>query len=481
MITKSLQSDSPVWESKRYSYLAPDESRDSLVHALFNDRRAMLPHVEQLFGMDRDAVRRRRQSQRKGMREGSSFFVDVISKEDSSLVAVSGFRELKEGAGEWGAIVDPVHRRKGAASEIFASNVDMAKSLLKSLRIVAATTAENQIMISFLSKRGLREAKKIDGDNGWLRFEAPIRVIQLKLSHRGGGKRQKEHSSADSEMVAFMLKTAFFSFLLLICISPVETSRVVGRGADLMQRLRSVSSQKSGVLLDVLSDINMGNLVGEGGDDVQDVRGRMSRARLPLWFSLPDADADDQRDGMMSARVLSFPDSQGLPLQSHPASSKVFLKVLSGEFLLQTLSTENVEGSSTLDADEEEEDGSIDDCVCRGGRCPRRWGCKFWVETMSKRTGVRVNASRLPPATLSQGSPCLFLGDSVPFSLIATKGSAALLEVVITTHDDPAPSTYYQIISSQQAEDGDVEHVRLQLLSDPAPGTPTTTYVGELE
>ena len=109
------------------------------------------------------------------------------------------------------AIVDPVHRRKGAASEIFASNVDMAKSLLKSLRIVAATTAENQIMISFLSKRGLREAKKIDGDNGWLRFEAPIRVIQLKLSHRGGGKRQKEHSSTDSEMVAFMLKTAFFS------------------------------------------------------------------------------------------------------------------------------------------------------------------------------------------------------------------------------------------------------------------------------
>ena len=176
--------ESPLWESSRYLYFPPQKKRDNLVHALFCDPEAMLPHCAQLFGMKVDVLEKRRESQRKGAEEKTSFFVDVISKEDLSLVAVSGFRELRKDdingdTAEWGIIVVPKWRQKGAASEIFASNVDIADRLLNCMRIVAATTNGNHIMQQFLMKRGF--LKEENEKNEWVRFEAPLTVIKARM------------------------------------------------------------------------------------------------------------------------------------------------------------------------------------------------------------------------------------------------------------------------------------------------------------
>ena len=81
---------------------------------------------------------------------------------------------------------------------------------------------------------------------------------------------------------------------------------------------------------DALSALRMEDVAGT------ETQGRLSRARVPLWFDVLKQ-GEVQKDGVQ-AKLLSYPDSHGLSLQSR-ADNKVFLKVLSGEFRLERART----------------------------------------------------------------------------------------------------------------------------------------------
>lgn len=444
-------------ESQRFIYYAPAERRDATVHRMFNDREAMMPQVRQLYGISMRDHTRRRETQREEMKVKSSFFLDVVAKnakDHSEIVAVAGFRELRSGVAEWGIIVQPQWRGKGVAGEIFMANIETARSILGCDTIAATTTEDNSIMTKFLKRRGF---KSVSVNGEWIRYE-----FNLEKEKKKSRAKTKELSSADSEMVAFMLKSTLIALILFICICPVDTTKV----ADLIRRIATDRKTLGAAGIgDALSGLRMEDVVGT------ETQGRLSRARVPLWFDVLKQD-EVQKDGVQ-AKLLSYPDSHGLSLQSR-ADNKVFLKVLSGEFRLERLLTEGEEDYD--DGEGEGEDESLDDCVCRGGRCPRRWGCKFWVETMSKRIGVRVFASQRSSSLLSPSDDCVCLtgtddGAAQPFSLTATKSGASVLEVVL----GDSPCTYYQSLY----EEGALR--RLQLMSEPPPGSSSGTYMGVLE
>ena len=83
--------------------------------------------------------------------------------------------------------------------------------------------------------------------------------------------------------------------------------------------------------------------------------------------------------------VLLLPSGDKMPAHDHPASEVVCLKALSGSVVAKQWrlmdEVEKIEGSEIGFHDS----STGADCVCRGGMCPRREGCKFWVELMQER------------------------------------------------------------------------------------------------
>ena len=175
--------DKAICMSERFEYHPPSAKRDHILHALFNDKEAMLPTLAVVYGMSEETHKAFREEQRRGMLEGRSFILDVLDKKSGDFVAGSGFRFLNGSKAHWRMMVMPEWRRKGVASEAFQSNVKLAKELLHCTHIETSTLSINHVMLNFLRKRGLKELQRKD-DEEWIHFEAPIEVVEMKLKVR---------------------------------------------------------------------------------------------------------------------------------------------------------------------------------------------------------------------------------------------------------------------------------------------------------
>ena len=170
-----------ICTSERLEYHPTSIKRDHIVHALYNNKEAMLPTLHMLYGMSEESLTALREEQRKEMIEGSSFALDVLDKRTGELVAGSGFRYFNGSKAHWKIVVEPKWRRKGFASEIFTTSVKLAKEVLRCTHIETQTLPINHVMLNFLRKRGLKELERVDGDE-WIRFEAPIEIIETALT-----------------------------------------------------------------------------------------------------------------------------------------------------------------------------------------------------------------------------------------------------------------------------------------------------------
>lgn len=165
---------------------------------------------------------------------------------------------------------------------------------------------------------------------------------------------------------------------------------------------------------------------------------QLQRATVPLCFSLDQSD-----DSSITISLKTFPVSHSLPI--HRRSESLYLKVVSGrltytEYIIDenasvddesitTVTTScNIDGFISADGEEE------DDCVCRGGVCPRRWGCQFWVDYMAKKHALVLQAIMQPPQIEGSDDRMKVLESDKqhPFSL-CNEGSetAVLLEVSV--------------------------------------------------
>ncbi len=227
-----------------------------------------------------------------------------------------------------------------------------------------------------------------------------------------------------------------------------------------------------------------------------DLTSRIDRSRVPLEWSVYD-------DGIgVSVRVLSLPSGCSSGFTSRRGD--VFIKALYGTVQCVELSidTEEEDGTGVQDGfivtggedadDTEEEDGTgvqdgfivtggEDDCVCRGGICPRRQGCKFWVEHMARKAAIKLKGFKQPSELISSTSFRHFKRDiSGPYELTSVSGAAAHVEVVFEGmergHNAP-DITYYHILKALEDRQG---AIRVQAMPTAPPGTIAPSFMGLL-
>lgn len=156
--------------------------------------------------------------------------------------------------------------------------------------------------------------------------------------------------------------------------------------------------------------------------------------------SFPQGVVDQWRRSLVVARVpllltqsssltiVTLPRGGSMPLHNRPGS--VVLKALYGETSLLHMAVSSVEGipDSLTEAYQSSVDAFAgdDDCVCRGGRCPRRYGCSFWVEKQLRDSSAYFLANeRRITLTRESGITEFQFGDG-PRAMLGTSSSAVL-------------------------------------------------------
>ena len=77
-----------------------------------------------------------------------------------------------------------------------------------------------------------------------------------------------------------------------------------------------------------------------------------------------------------------------------------------------------------------------EDCVCRGGKCPRRDGCIFWVNKQLRDSGSSLYVSEKGFSTLSTGDCEIIAETAGPRELLNTGStSAVFIEILIKDLD----------------------------------------------
>ena len=204
-----------------------------------------------------------------------------------------------------------------------------------------------------------------------------------------------------------------------------------------------------------------------------DLTSRIDRSRVPLEWSVYD-------DGIgVSVRVLSLPSGCSSGFTSRRGD--VFIKALYGTVQCVELSIDTEEEDGTGVQDGFIVTGGEDDCVCRGGICPRRQGCKFWVEHMARKAAIKLKGFKQPSELISSTSFRHFKRDiSGPYELTSVSGAAAHVEVVFEGmergHNAP-DITYYHILKALEDRQG---AIRVQAMPTAPPGTIAPSFMGLL-
>lgn len=127
---------------------------------------------------------------------------------------------------------------------------------------------------------------------------------------------------------------------------------------------------------------------------IQDINDQLinqwNNAMVPLTTTLIE-------DSNYSIKINILPTSYNLPLHSRPGT--LFIKLLQGNSMINKYQMDPIELSNTNNNNNihlhEEYNSNIhgfinnnnintDDCICRGGICPRRYGCIFWIENKAR-------------------------------------------------------------------------------------------------
>lgn len=158
---------------------------------------------------------------------------------------------------------------------------------------------------------------------------------------------------------------------------------------------------------------------------------QLCRSSVSRMSSIVDSDN-------FSISIISLPPSFSFPLHSRPGV--VLSKVLFGSLTLRQLDIlQFVEDEDVMQINSFQHEDAFagdEDCVCRGGRCPRRDSCIFWVNKQLRDSGSSLFVSERGLSELSAGH-CEFIPESAgPRELINSSAiSAVLIEVLIKDLD----------------------------------------------
>ena len=159
---------------------------EQLYDDVYGDEFTMLPYLSILWKLSPDEWKQRREAHRQGFAAGTSAFLDLTLQHEGQEVVVgtTGFRKIENGAAEWGVVIGNKWGRSGFAKEAFRLSLQFAKTNLATAEegvktITAATTAENQIMQTFLTDLAGFAAtgeSHFDKQSGttWLHYERPL-------------------------------------------------------------------------------------------------------------------------------------------------------------------------------------------------------------------------------------------------------------------------------------------------------------------
>jgi PCO_ADO len=136
--------------------------------------------------------------------------------------------------------------------------------------------------------------------------------------------------------------------------------------------------------------------------------------------------------------IISLPPSFTFPLHSRPGV--VFSKILFGSLSLRQLDIlQFVEDDDLVRSKSFEHEDAFagdEDCVCRGGKCPRREGCIFWVNKMMRDSGSSLYASEQGSCELATGYCELIPESAGPRELINNSiYPAVLIEALLKDID----------------------------------------------
>ena len=179
----TVKTHSCVHRSNRFDLLPPNDCRDKLVFDMFRDDDTMLPTLSMLHNMSWATFEARRRNQRDEIKEGKSFFLDIVKRKSREFIGTSGFRKIevredKRRSCEFGIIVSKKWQQKGVCSEVFDASLQFAADVLNCQVVVAVTMDSNLTMLSFLKKRKMN-FKKVTPD-GWMTFEANINDVIVR-------------------------------------------------------------------------------------------------------------------------------------------------------------------------------------------------------------------------------------------------------------------------------------------------------------
>ena len=202
----------------------------------------------------------------------------------------------------------------------------------------------------------------------------------------------------------------------------------------LLMLVRAVLSGRTSSLSSIRQAFSSLSVASFPREVVDQWRRSMVPARIPLLLTPSH-----------SLAVLVLPPGGSIPLHNRPGA--VTLKALYGETSLSHMKVAAVEGipdslaetyQSSVDAF-----AGDDDCVCRGGRCPRRYGCSFWVEKQLRDSSAYflANEQRM---TLQPSEELQFQFSDGPRAMLG-ESSSALLELFELAEEMEAADSVHHV------------------------------------
>ena len=246
----------------------------------------------------------------------------------------------------------------------------------------------------------------------------------------------KQETKMKSVILLYLL--LLFS-ILRIDVEALMSSEVAASASNALSNL--ASSMKSRNLIRSMECLQLLELTDVGSTEYisQLCRPSVSRTSPVL----------ESQDLLIS--IISLPPSFTFPLHSRPGV--VLSKVLSGSLTLRQLDilqfVEDDDLVSSNSFQHEDAFAGDEDCVCRGGKCPRREGCIFWVNKMMRDSGSSLYASERGSCELTAGYCELIPESAGPRELMNNSiYPAVLIEALIKDIDqadmiEDVPSLQY--------------------------------------
>lgn len=161
------ETDDALARGARWELRWPAPSRDAACLRLFNDSASMMPELPFLYGMSAEALKRRRDTQRRGFVNGTSFFLDIVAPGSNDLLGVTGLREIhhptdgsERRRAEWGVAIDASHRRAGTCTQVFDACWQWCTGPLDIEVMTASTETSNTVMRDFLQRKGMAWSRR---------------------------------------------------------------------------------------------------------------------------------------------------------------------------------------------------------------------------------------------------------------------------------------------------------------------------------